>query len=144
MGIFALRETRMRIFFVICEIHIYFRVTFEPTTFAGIFFFSLLRDSSVSNAPKLHQTRCETCPFDELAVGGLRTNHSNSNLEGLKSAIMDKRLGTNLHFCAYIRRKYNLPYLTSPPLQQIVENYYLQLLLIVNIVLEGREKATRF
>lgn len=34
-------------------------------------------------------TRCKTCPFDELADGGLRTNHSDSNLQGLESAIMD-------------------------------------------------------
>ena len=59
MGIFALSETRMRIFFLIREIRIYFCVKFETTTFAGIMF-SLFGDSSVSNAPKLHQTRCQT------------------------------------------------------------------------------------
>ena len=36
--------------------------------------------------------------MSELADGGLRTNHSDSNLEGLESAIMDKSLWTNLHF----------------------------------------------
>ena len=92
----------MKIFFLIREIRIYFCVKFETTTFAGIMF-SLFGDSSVSNAPKLHQTRCQTCPFDDLANGGLRTKHRHSNLEGLDSAIMDKLLGANLHFCAYIR-----------------------------------------
>ena len=75
--------------FVIREICIYFRVIFEPTTFSGIIF-HLFEDFRVLKARKLHQTRCKTCPFDELADGGLRTNHSDSNLEGLESAIMDK------------------------------------------------------
>ena len=73
-------------FFVIREICIYFRVIFEPTTFAGIIF-HFFEDFIVFKARKLHQTRCKTCLFDELADGGLRTN-----LEGLESAIMDKSL----------------------------------------------------
>ena len=70
-------------FFVIREICIYFRVICEPTTFAGIIF-HFFGDFSVIKARKLHQTRCKTCPFDELADGGLRTNHSDSNLESLE------------------------------------------------------------
>ena len=65
---------------------------FEPTTSAGIIF-HFFKDFRVLKARKLHQTRCKTCLFDELADGGLRTN-----LEGLESAIMDKSLWTNLHF----------------------------------------------
>ena len=76
---------------------IYFRVIFEPTTFAGIMF-HFYEDFRVLKARKLHQTRCKTCPFDELADEGLRTNPSDSNLEGLESSIMDKSLWTNLHF----------------------------------------------
>ena len=69
------------------------------------------------------QTGCKTWPFDELADGGLRTNHSESNLEGLESAIMDKSLGTNLYFwrfCAHVRREYNFscrPTSLPPPIQ---------------------------
>ena len=103
-------------FFVIREICIYFRVIFEPTTFAGIIF-HFFGDFSVIKARKLHQTRCKTSPFDELAERGLRTNHSDSNLEGLESAIMVKILETNLHswrFYAHVRREYNLSRLTSP------------------------------
>ena len=76
-----------------------FRVIFEPTTFAGIIF-HFFEDFMVFKARKLHQTRCKTCPFVELADGGLRTSHSDSdsNLEGLEFAIMDKSLWTNLHF----------------------------------------------
>ena len=84
-------------FCVIREICIYFRVIFEPSTFAGIIF-DFFEDFRVLKAHKLHQTRCKTCPFDELADGELRTNHSDSNLEGLESAIMYKSLWTNLHF----------------------------------------------
>ena len=60
--------------------------------------FSLFWRFLVLKARKLHQTRCKTCPFDELANGGLRTNQSDSNLEGVESAIMYKSLWTNLHF----------------------------------------------
>ena len=90
---------------------------FEPTTFAGIIF-HFFGDFSVIKARKLHQTRCKTCPFDELADRGLRTNHSNSNFEGLESAIMDKSLGTNLHswrFCEHVRREYNPSYYLEFP-----------------------------
>ena len=73
-------------FFVIREMCSYFRVIFEPTTSAGIIF-HFFKDFRVLKARKLHQTRCKTCLFDELADGGLRTN-----LEGLESAIMDKSL----------------------------------------------------
>ena len=85
-------------FFVIREICFYFRVIFEATTFAGIIF-HFFEDFRVLKARKLHQTRCKTCPFYELADGELRTNHSNNNLEGLESAITYKSLWTNLHFC---------------------------------------------
>ena len=83
---------------MIHEICIYFRVIFEPTTFAGIIFFG---DFSVIKARKLHQTRsrCKTCPFDELADRGLRTNHSDSDFEGLESAIMDKNLQSRTRIC---------------------------------------------
>ena len=84
---------------------------FEPTTFAGIIF-HFLKIFRVLKARKWHQTRWKTCPFDELAEGGLRTNHSDSNLEGLESAIMDKSRWTNLH----VRCEYNLSCLTPPPL----------------------------
>ena len=84
-------------FFVIREICIYFCMIFERTTFAGIIF-QFYEDFRVLIARKLHQTRYKTCPFDELADGALRTNHSDSNLEGVESAIMDKSLWTNLHF----------------------------------------------
>ena len=70
-------------FFVIREICIYFRVIFEPAAFAGITF-HFFKDFSVIKAHKPHQTRCKSCPFDELADGGLRTNHSDSNLESLE------------------------------------------------------------
>ena len=76
-------------FFVFHEICIYFCVIFELMTFAGIMFY-FFDDFRVLKARKLHQTRCKTCPFDELADGGVRTNHSDTNLEGLESAIMDK------------------------------------------------------
>ena len=76
-------------FFVFHEICIYFCVIFELMTFAGIIF-HFFDDFRVLKARKLHQTRCKTCPFDELADGGVRTNHSDTNLEGLESAIMDK------------------------------------------------------
>ena len=104
-------------FFAIREICLSFRVIFEPTTFAGIIF-HFFGDFSVIKARKLLQIRCKASPFDELAEGGLRTNHSDSNLEGLESAIMDKILETNLHFwrfCAHVRREYKLFSLTSPP-----------------------------
>ena len=52
-------------FFVIREICIYFRVIYEPTTFAGIIF-HFFGDFSVIKARKLHQTRCKTYPFDVL------------------------------------------------------------------------------
>ena len=46
-----------------------------------IFYF--FGDFSVIKARELHQTRCETCPFDALADGKLiRTNHSDSELRG--------------------------------------------------------------
>ena len=90
-------------FFVIREICIYFRVIFEPTTFAGIIF-HFFEDFIVFKARKLHQTRCKTCPFDEFADGGLRTNHSDSNLEGLESAITAKSLWTN-RVCTLLRNK---------------------------------------
>ena len=103
-------------FFVIREICIYFRVIFEPTTFAGIIF-TFFGDFSVVKARKLHQTRCKTCPFDELADRGLRTNHSDSNFEGLESAVMDKSLDKFAlwRFCAHVRCEYNLSCLNSPP-----------------------------
>ena len=86
-------------FFVIREIGIYFSRDFRTNDFRGNNF-SLFKDFRVLKARKLHQTRCKTCPFVELADGGLRTSHSDSdsNLEGLEFAIMDKSLGTNLHF----------------------------------------------
>ena len=77
-----------------------FRVIFEPTTFAGIIF-QFYEDFRVLIARKLHQTRVKTSPFDELADRGLITNPSDSNLEGLESAIMDKSLWTNLHFSVF-------------------------------------------
>ena len=64
-------------FFVILKICVNFRVIFESATFAGIIF-HFFEDSRVRKARKLHQTR--SCPFDELADGGLRTNHSDSSL----------------------------------------------------------------
>ena len=73
-------------FFVIREIGIYFSRDFRTNDFRGNNF-SLFKDFRVLKARKLHQTRCKTCLFDELADGGLRTN-----LEGLESAIMDKSL----------------------------------------------------
>ncbi len=88
---------RESIYFRPRETGIYFRVIFELTTFAGIIF-HFFEDFWVLKARKLHQTRCKTCPFDELANGGLRTNQSDSNLEGVESAIMYKSLWTNLHF----------------------------------------------
>ena len=115
-------------FFVIREICIYFRVIFKPTNFAGIIF-HFFGNFSVIKARNLHQTRCKTCPFDELADRGLRTSHSDNNFEGLESAIMDKSLGTNLHFSrfyAHVRRESNLSCLTSPHPPYNVENYYLK------------------
>ena len=47
-----------------------------------------------------------------------RTDHSDTNFEGLESTIMDKSLGTNLHswrFCAHIRREYNPSYYLEFP-----------------------------
>ena len=58
-------------FFMIREICIYLRVICEPTTIAGIIFLFILH-FSVIKSRKLHQTRCETCPFDVLADAGLR------------------------------------------------------------------------
>ena len=104
-------------FFLIREICIYFRVIFEPTTFTGIIF-HFFGDFSIIKAHKLHQTRCKPCPFDELADRGPRTNHSDSNFEGLESTIMNKSLGTNLHswrFCAHVRREYNPSYYLEFP-----------------------------
>ena len=77
---------------------------FEPKAFTGIMF-QFFEDFRVLKARKLHQTRCKSCPFDELANGGLRTNHSDSNLEGLESAIfhgMDRSVWTNLHYGVFV------------------------------------------
>ena len=76
-------------FSVIREICIYFRVICEPTTLAGIIF------TFLETSCKLHQTRCKTYQFDAFA---LTTGTLTVSLEGLESAIMDKSLGTNLHF----------------------------------------------
>ena len=76
-------------FFVIREICVYFRVIFEATTFAGIIL-HFFGDFSVIKACKLHQTGCKAWPFDELADGGLGTNHSDSNLENHGQESWDK------------------------------------------------------
>ena len=71
---FRPREIAVFDFFVIREICIYFRVIFEKTIFAGIIFQFFFGDFSAIKARKLHQTRCKTCPFDELVDRGLRLN----------------------------------------------------------------------
>ena len=110
MGIFSLRES---IYF--CPRETGFRFFSWSMKYAFTFawflnqrllicgkIFLLFEDFRVHKARKLHHTRRKTCPFDELADGGLRTNHSQSNLEGLESAIMDKSLWTNLHFGVFV------------------------------------------
>ena len=78
-------------FFVIRELMHSLSRDFWTNNFCENNFSLFFGDFGAIKARKLHQTRCKTCPwFDELADGGLRTNHSNSNLEGLESAIMDK------------------------------------------------------
>ena len=44
----------------------------------GLFFV----DFSVIKARELHETRCKTFPFESLADGGLKTNHSDSEPGG--------------------------------------------------------------
>ena len=121
-------ETGFRFFRDPWNVHLLSR-DFWINDFAGIIF-HFFGDFSLIKARKLRQTRCKTSPFTELAEGGLRTNHRDSNLKGLEYAIVDKILETNLHFWRYFahfRREYSLFRLTSPP--HNVENYYLQFLL---------------
>ena len=100
MGIFALREAWMRIyffrdswiyifpvfhFFVSREIYINLGVICEPTPLTGVSF-HFFGDLSNIKARKLHQaTRCKTCLFEALADGGLRTNHSSQEKDCLAS-----------------------------------------------------------
>ena len=101
-------------FFVIHEICIYICMIYEPTTFAGIIFHFF--DIS--------------CLFIVLADWHLELTTATVNQKGLESTIMNKSLGTNLHFwhfCAHVGRKYCFTCLTlgnpSPP-QYNVENLW--------------------
>ena len=81
---FLPRETGFRFFFVIREICFYFRVIFEPTTFAGIIFHFFEDNYSKLDVKPAHSR-------------SLRMEDWELTLEGLESAIMDRSLGTNLH-----------------------------------------------
>ena len=117
MGIFALREAWMRIYFFRDSwIYIFlfsgnwfsiflwfvkYAFTYllcEPTTFAGIFLHFL---------EMLASLKLKNCPFDALTDGDFKLTTATVNQGGLESTIRDKSLRTDLHFwrfCAQVRR----------------------------------------
>ena len=161
MGIFALRETWMRVYFF-RDLWIYF-LSFRPRETGSRFFrdpwnmhflntrdlgtngfygnnSSLFGDVSVIEARKLDQTRWKSCPFDALA--------DMENQEGLEYTIRDKSLGTNLHFwrfCAHFKRKYNFTCLTSPPTPHtMLKTTTCNFFWFSTVYWEGRGKVTFF
>ena len=86
---FRPRETGFRLFRDPWNMH--FRVIFEPTTFARIIFHFFLE--ILAPLKFVNYTKLDVKPAHSMSLRmelGLRTNHSNGNLEGLESAIMDK------------------------------------------------------